>query len=589
MTLQKSLTSISLDLFNLLNSSTNICIFASGAGASGISALLGASGASSTILECRVPYSRSSFFQALDEEGLNGSYSNTLDRNHFSFASLHASTLLAHAALSRARRLAIEDAALGKPSLLSNLSTKRIIGVGLAAAVTSDRTTITSNQSSFSTTTDSGAAAIPSVSPSRRGTDRVFITSIVDDGLTGVETNRFEYSLQFSRKRSRSEEEDISGAALIRSVVKAAVHGRDIDSKSIIESIQNMLDSSIGSNKEGVEIKEESIHSSASSFTTERNIILLKRLLKEGGRETLSSESDIVKHVLFTPSTTTTSSSSSSSSPLSMSSLSLQPTATAFANFPICSNRSLPSQQRPLILPGSFDPLHSGHERLAQEAVLFANTLWPSNSLVSSSLSSTSSSHEEELPIPSSSWMPFFELSAFNVDKPPLELSVLLSRIDQFSKKGLNIIATRSPRFVDKVEAFWQQSHNQRGLSSDEQPQLVFVVGFDTAARLVDPKYYHQSRENGGSKDGSEEVLAALLPWLEKGVRFIVAGRIASASSYTSSFANEHDDNNKNVFLTYEEHLKPRLPKALQPLFVGLGGFREDISSSELRRKKVTR
>jgi hypothetical protein len=96
--------------------------------------------------------------------------------------------------------------------------------------------------SSFSTTTDSGASAIPSVSPSRRGTDRVFITSIVDDGVTGVETNRFEYSLQFTRKRCRSEEEDISGAALIQSVVKAAVHGRDIDSKSISESIQNILD-----------------------------------------------------------------------------------------------------------------------------------------------------------------------------------------------------------------------------------------------------------------------------------------------------------------------------------------------------------
>jgi hypothetical protein len=307
--------------------------------------------------------------------------------------------------------------------------------------------------------------------------------------------------------------------------------------------------------------------------------------LKEGGREKLSSESDIVKHVLFTPSTTTT---SSSPPPLSMSSLSLQSTATAFANFPICSNRSLPFQQRPLILPGSFDPLHSGHERLAQEAVLFANSLWPSKSLVSSSLSSTSSSlsNEEELPIPSS-WMPFFELSAFNVDKPPLELSVLVSRIDQFAKKGLNIIATRSPRFVDKVEAFWQQSHNQRGIAGNEQPQLVFVVGFDTAARLVDPKYYHRSRENEGSNDGSEEVLAALLPWLEKGVRFIVAGRVASASSYTSSFANDHDDDNKNVFLTYEEHLKPRLPKALQQLFVGLGGFREDVSSSELRRKIV--
>ena len=112
--------------------------------------------------------------------------------------------------------------------------------------------------------------------------------------------------------------------------------------------------------------------------------------------------------------------------------------------------------------------------------------------------------------------------------------------------------------------------------------KLVFVVGFDTAARLVDPKYYC-SKEGG--EGGSEEVLAALLPWLENGIRFIVAGRIASASSYTSTSYSGDSDTCSENFLTYEENLKNRVPAILQPLFVGLPGFRQDISSSQLRKR----
>ena len=572
--LQKSLTNTSIELYKLLNSSSSICIFATGAASSGISSLLSASGASSTISECRIPYSRLSFIETLKEENI--SLSSTVSNESFSFASANASNLLAQAALSRCRRLALQEISLGNPISIKTLSKKRYIGIGVAAAVA---TTLPSSSSSSVST--SGASALPVISsPSRRGSDRIFITSLIDDGACGIETQRFEYSLHFLKKRDRIDEEAICGAVLVRAVVKAATHGTEFHLLTSIEKIikdeierTNTTSTSLSSSSIETEVE---IHESVYSSSTElKNTLLLKNLLSEHSKQQQQEEAEKshigVRHVLFVPNNTTELSSSTSTTSSSI----------AFANFPICINSqdSNKRQIRPLILPGSFHPLHSGHETLAKAAVIAANTLWPLNMNINKDMV------DESL----KSWIPFFELSVINVDKPPLELEILQSRLEQFSKRGLNVIATRAPRFIDKVDTFLESTSTSYKVSStstskdqdidktNDTPILVFVVGFDTAARLVDPKYY-----TGGSESA---VLVALLPWLEKGVRFLVAGRIASASTYTmTTFETTYTSTSE--FLTFEKHLKPRLPKVLQPLFVGLDGFREDISSSELRAAK---
>lgn len=126
--------------------------------------------------------------------------------------------------------------------------------------------------------------------------------------------------------------------------------------------------------------------------------------------------------------------------------------------------------ERPVLLPGSFNPLHHGHELLAEAA-------------------SASSGRPTVL-----------EISVVNVDKPPLEGDEVLRRVAQFRGRW-DAVLTRAPTFVEKGRLF---------------PRATFVAGWDTAVRLVEPRYY-----------GGPEAMAAALEELRVlGCRFIVGGRL---------------------------------------------------------------
>jgi nicotinamide mononucleotide (NMN) deamidase PncC len=103
------------------------------------------------------------------------------------------------------------------------------------------------------------------------------------------------------------------------------------------------------------------------------------------------------------------------------------------------------SAPRPLVLmPGSFNPMHAGHVLLARVA-------------------------EELRQQPLA-----FEISVTNVDKPPLEGRTVRHRLAQFAWKS-PVELTRAPTFLEKSRLF---------------PRATFVIGADTAERLVAPKYY---------------------------------------------------------------------------------------------------
>ena len=131
---------------------------------------------------------------------------------------------------------------------------------------------------------------------------------------------------------------------------------------------------------------------------------------------------------------------------------------------------------RPLVLmPGSFNPLHSGHVLLARVA-------------------------EEHKQQPLA-----FEISVTNVDKPPLAGETVRQRLAQFAWKS-PVELTRAPTFVEKSRLF---------------PRTTFVIGADTAERLVAPKYY-----------GDDEVRmhVALEEIANSGGSFLVAVRIDAAA-----------------------------------------------------------
>jgi nicotinic acid mononucleotide adenylyltransferase/nicotinamide mononucleotide (NMN) deamidase PncC len=108
-----------------------------------------------------------------------------------------------------------------------------------------------------------------------------------------------------------------------------------------------------------------------------------------------------------------------------------------------------------LVFPGSFDPLHDGHRRMAALAAEIA-----------------------ERPVA-------YELSITNVEKPTLDWIELRDRVAQFTAAAdgqPQLWLTRAATFLEKLAVF---------------PQSTFVMGADTYVRLADPRYY------GGSADAA--------------------------------------------------------------------------------------
>jgi hypothetical protein len=168
-----------------------------------------------------------------------------------------------------------------------------------------------------------------------------------------------------------------------------------------------------------------------------------------------------------------------------------------------------------LLLPGSFNPLHEGHCRLA--AVASQMTGQPAG----------------------------FELSVTNVDKPALEIEEIQRRLIRFCWQ-VPVWLTRAPTFAEKAQLF---------------PGIVFVVGADTAVRIVEVKYYH---------DDEARMAAALEQIRSQGCRFLVAGRVEQSGR----------------FVGLDELA---IPAAYRDLFVEIpeAAFRCDISSTQLRQSTV--
>ncbi len=165
-----------------------------------------------------------------------------------------------------------------------------------------------------------------------------------------------------------------------------------------------------------------------------------------------------------------------------------------------------------LLLSGAFNPLHDGHLELARVAGQMQG---------------------QEVA---------FELAVDNADKPPLETEVALQRISQFAGR-YTILASNAPTFIAKAYLY---------------PGTTFIVGYDTAVRILQPRYY------GNSVEDLEKAMDEIK---DLGCRFLVAGRTGD----DGTFRRARDLAVPSAYRTLFE----RIPSDL---------FRKDISSTELRR-----
>ncbi|MCZ6658383.1 MAG: CinA family protein [Gammaproteobacteria bacterium] len=120
-----------------------------------------------------------------------------------------------------------------------------------------------------------------------------------------------------------------------------------------------------------------------------------------------------------------------------------------------------------LLFPGSFNPLHDGHQNMMVVA-------------------------ETKLGLSGA-----FELSIENPDKPLLDYFEIRERLAQF----------RHPVWLTRLSTFTQKAQNF--------PNATFIVGVDTLIRIADAKYY------GGVSERDKQVAQMI----DQGTRFLVFGR----------------------------------------------------------------
>lgn len=168
-----------------------------------------------------------------------------------------------------------------------------------------------------------------------------------------------------------------------------------------------------------------------------------------------------------------------------------------------------------VLFPGAFNPMHDGHRTMARLA-------------------------EELLDKPVT-----LEISAFNVDKPPLDYFDMAQRKAAIGSE-YPLVFTRAPTFVEKSALF---------------PGATFIIGVDTVKRIAEPRYYGNDMS---------ACIAAIESIAGRGNDFLVFGRQQGE--------------------TFETLADVVLPEALAAICHGVEEemFRHDISSSELRGKPAS-
>lgn len=187
---------------------------------------------------------------------------------------------------------------------------------------------------------------------------------------------------------------------------------------------------------------------------------------------------------------------------------------------------------RGLILPGSFNPLHKGHIELAMASQRFMKRTTGVECSVA------------------------FEIAVSNADKGTIASSAIKERVSQFAAASSPlgqwpVIVSNATLFTQKAQLF---------------NSCTFIIGADTAVRIVDKKYYDMDEHR---------MILTLHEMSQRDCRFLVAGRF--------------DDKVSNRYISAQEVLDTSIPAVLRHMFLALeeSEFRSDLSSTQIRNQAL--
>ena len=492
------------------SASHKISLNVAGGCASAIQWLLAVPNASRTILCANVLYSRESVVHALDDE--NEEKKNVMRE---SFCDRETSKDLARAAY----RKAIETHYTKKSYMFGRkeeesgnakwtTTARHILGVGATSAFVS--------------------------TPPKRGEHRCFVSVYSKFGVTTRKV-----TLDKESERSRAEEDRVASECLVR----AAIGDGERWMKREEEEEGEVDDASFSEREDGEDESWKAFREGALTCKDDRlEFLEYDAPWFEKANEKMNTKKSLLERWLDVGRTMNNSGDGSGSSSSSSSS---DDKGGASRNTPERSVYSMHGGKLEtigcstanVVLSGSFNPVHEGHRGMLEAATTYLRE--------KRNREKTEGGEDERAFLAT----PAFELSISNADKGQLETNVVVQRAKQFDSDGQNrLILTRdAPLFSQKAKLL---------------PNTTFVVGYDTAVRLVDPKYY----------DDNADVMVRELRKIKdaQNCAFLVCGRKDDTSSSSNAFKTLKDI---------------RVPDAVSDVFEALENFRIDISSTEIRRK----
>lgn len=526
-----------------------ICVAIAGGGSTFLSTLAATPGASSTLLEGTVTYSRQSFQDFVATHTPNHTIEtatcgalvvkNEDESSSFKYCSREAAQLLAQAAYHQASRLTTSTrnaflegdpttdwatflrnpiAGLGCTSVLQSVQARQSFRHKGSRAFVSASTTLCRDGTNSSSVELEAHLAAASTSERSRFEEDVFVAHCVLSCL--------EYVRDIGTGAA-------TGSSNESSIRLPGVEEHHREEFPIAENSTNDRNDSLsiqGKTEKGDHLQLSISPHPANSVSTTEDV------LRQAAERILSGQDEAVL---------------------------LLPTAAA-ASSPVPGGsllEALDAVRLPpnsLVVPGSFNPPHVGHLALAKAAA--------------SAMANEDESDGDRTAPSSSCSAIWFELSITNADKPALAVDAVVDRLQRFLSLPpeelpdccWGLLLTNAPLFKQKVDLLAPLQRSE----VDDDSALYFCIGTDTLVRLIDPKYYNKSRE---------EMLQVLgdMP-----CRFVVGGRLEQNKGGSGGDDKKRDP----VFVTGEEDVR-RLPPELQTKFTILPDFRVDISSTELRRK----